>query len=106
MLTLIDGLRNDAYKNFELSFMDGSIGAIDLSGESDSMIQVIKEADVIVDTQTDIVANETMAEAAFVDTQVLQIVDAMNTGSNETISTVENTTTTNTVDETLLFVES
>ena len=106
MLTLIDGLRNDAYKNFELSFMDGSIGAIDLSGESDSMIQVIKEVDVIVDTQTDIVANETMAEAALVDTQVLQIVDAMNTGSNETISTVENTTTTNTVDETLLFVES
>ena len=106
MLTLIDGLRNDAYKNFELSFMDGSIGAIDLSGETDSMIQIIKEADMIVETQNDIVTNDTMTAETLVDTQVLQIVDVMNTASDETISTVENTATTNTVDETLLFVES
>ena len=106
MLTLIDGLRNDAYKNFELTFIDGSIGAIDLSGETESMIQILKEADILTETQNDIAAGETVSDETLADTQVLQIVDVMNTGSNETISTVENTATTNTVDETLLFVES
>lgn len=101
MLTLVDGLRNDAYKNFELSFLDGTVGTIDLSDGTDSMIQIIKEAE-----KQNQEAEGIVADTVQTDTQVMQIVDAMNTGDEGTISTVESTSTTNTVDETLLFIES
>ena len=100
MLTLVDSLRNEAYKNFELSFMDGTVGTIDLSGETDSMIHIMKEAEVQTETAVDVIAEESQ-----IDVQVSQLVDAMNTGDGDTIGTVKNVSEINTVDETLLFVE-
>ena len=99
MLTLVDGLRYDAYKNFELTFIDGATGTIDLSGEIGAV--VIDETVIDDNTVEEIVADESVAE-----TQVLQMVDVMNTESGENVSVVENIVTTNTVEETLLFVES
>ena len=104
MITLMDALRNDAYKNFELNFMNGMIGAIDLSGETDNQIHVIREAETQAETVTDMVATELPSEVQ-TDTQVLQMVDVMNTGSGENVSAVETTEPFNTVEETLLFVE-
>ena len=104
MITLMDALRNDAYKNFELNFMDGMIGSIDLSGETDNQIHVIREAETQAETVTDMVATELPSEVQ-TDTQVLQMVDVMNTGSGENVSAVEATEPVNTVEETLLFVE-
>ncbi len=104
MITLMDALRNDAYKNFELTFMDGMIGAIDLSGETDNQIHVIREAETQAETVTDMVATELPSEVQ-TDTQVLQMIDVMNTGSGENVSAVEATEPVNTVEETLLFVE-
>ena len=100
MLTLVDSLRNEAYKNFELSFMDGTVGTIDLSGETDSMIHIMKEAEVQTETAVDVIAEESQ-----IDVQVSQLVDAMNTGDGDTIGTVKNVSEINAVDEMLLFVE-
>ena len=104
MITLMDALRNDAYKNFELNFMDGMIGTIDLSGETDNQIHVIREAETLPETVTDVGAAELPSEVQ-TDTQVLQMIDVMNTGSGENVSAVETTEPINTVEETLLFVE-
>ena len=108
MITLVDGIRNDAYKNFELTFMDGMIGAIDLSGETENNIEVIKEAEVL----TDVVGMENSDSASYntepndlTDTQVSQMVDVMNTGSGENISILDTPETVNNVEELLLFVE-
>lgn len=101
MITLVDGLKNDIYKNFELNFIDQSAAVIDFTREEEKHLYFIKNAE----QQESMGTEQEVQSDMLTNMQVLQMVDVMNGESENALSAQNTYENTIVQEEVILFAE-